>query len=643
MCGLIGIYSPRKPVAQQAVFNALKTLVHRGPDWQQSSMLAGGKVALGHARLSIIDLSTGQQPMANEDETLWVVANGEFYDFERIRAELKEKGHTFRTESDSEIVLHLYEEHGAQCLQRLRGEFALVLWDERNQLLFAARDRFGIKPLFYAFHDGALYLASEAKALFAAGVPARWDEDAVFESFGGMHAADRTLFEGVSQVPPGHYLYATASHHRLMRYWDFNYPPEEETRDYGSEPELIEGFRERLEDAVRTRLRADVPVGCYLSGGIDSCSVLALASKLSNRPVKAFTLQFDHAEYDESAIAREMAAFCGAEFHPLPVTHRDMADHFDRAVWHTETMFFNSHGIAKYLLSRFVRDAGYKVVLTGEGSDEILGGYPHFRQDMLLHASRGEDPERLRQRIRAINEKDVMGRLMNRMFDALPEPPATLVRQLGYAPMFISSAGNRFQMVGNAVLKDDFVERYAGRDGLQLFLMGLDVPGQLKGRHPMNQSMYLWSKSMLPNYILSLLGDRMEMAHSIEGRLPFLDHLLVEYTVRLPVSLKVRGETEKYVLREAMKPLLTDTVYRRTKHPFSAPPATASEERPMLAYLQDLLRSQVVDSVPFLDRNKIRGMLDAIPGMAPGMLAMVDPLLTMLGSACLLHRELKLG
>ena len=260
------------------------------------------RAALGHTRLSIIDLATGDQPISNEDGTIHIVVNGEFYDFERTRAELEGRGHRFRTKSDSEIALHLYEDFGPECLHHLRGEYAFVIWDERNQRMIAGRDRFGVKPLFYAEHNGALYFASEVKALFAMGVPARWSSESLHAG-GFVIPADRTLFNGVHAVPPGHFLRATRESHRLHQYWDVDYPRDDAPSASQSDAEYIAGFRDVLEEAVRTRLRADVPVGCYLSGGIDSCAVLGLASRHHNGPVRAYTLTFDRAQYDESLIA----------------------------------------------------------------------------------------------------------------------------------------------------------------------------------------------------------------------------------------------------------------------------------------------------------------------------------------------------
>ena len=320
------------------------------------------------------------------------MANGEFYDFERIRCELEREGHAFRTRSDSEIALHLFEDRGARALHSLRGEFAFAIWDERDGQLFAARDRFGIKPLYYTVHDGTFYLASEVKALADLGVPLRWDRETLYDMHFVSHPPDRTLFAGVYQLPPASYLLTDGEQVRVIPYWDWDYPTAQETQSDGDGREWVRRLERSLEEAVRLRLRADVPVACYLSGGIDSCAVLGFASRLSSKPLRAYTLSFDHADYDEEALAREQAARSGAEFCRIDIRADQLADHFSDAIYHAERPFANAHAVAKYLLSGAVRDSGIKVVLTGEGSDEIFAGYPHFRRDLVLYGKQWAGP-----------------------------------------------------------------------------------------------------------------------------------------------------------------------------------------------------------------------------------------------------------
>jgi asparagine synthase (glutamine-hydrolysing) len=637
MCGIVGFFSEERPISPGLLARATRTLHHRGPDGQKQWVAPSGRVGLGHARLSIVDLETGDQPIANEDGTLHVVVNGELYDFERIRADLEGRGHVFRTGSDSEIVLHLYEEYGAQCVNHLRGEFAFLLWDEGRQRLLAARDRFGIKPLFYAEVGGMLAFASEVKALIAAGLPVRWDEETFAQAlcltgFG----PDRSIFEGVRQVPPGHYLLVSGRERRLVRYWDFDYPvagplvaPDDEI-----DASHVEQFRAALDEAVRLRLRADVPVGCYLSGGLDSCAVLGLAARHSSRPIKAFTISFDRPEYDEEPIAREMAARCQAEFVSISVTQNELAESLPDAVWHNEQPFINTHGVAKYRLSRAVRERGYRVVLTGEGSDEILAGYPHFRRDKLLHDRGGKDPAAVQAMMAALERGNTVSKGVL-MPDGEGLPLGDVRRILGFAPSWIETfASNGFKAAG--LLSADFLARPSWRSCHLGLLESLDLRGQVLGRPPVHQSLYLWSKTFLPNYILTVLGDRMEMANSVEGRVPFLDHKVVELARSLPVSAKIRGMTEKYVLREAARSVLTPTVYHRQKHPFLAPPAAAAPDGPLHELMQATLRGRALDRVPFYDRRKVVALLDQLPGQPLEARAAIEPVLMQILSACVM-------
>lgn len=644
MCGITAVLSSGAPVSADAVRAGIAALDHRGPDGRGHWLSPDRSIALGHARLSIIDLQTGDQPIANEDESLWIVANGEFYDFERIRRTLEARGHRFRTRSDSEIALHLYEDLGPECVHELRGEFAFVIWDGRNQRLFAARDRFGVKPLFYAHWRSALYLASEVKALFAMGVPAAWSTESVYAG-GFMVPGERTLFRHVQNLPPGHFLRASRESARVHQYWDIDYPADANGKTGSgsngrSEAEWVEGFRQVLEDAVKTRLRADVPVGCYVSGGIDSCAVLGLAALHHSGPIRSYTLTFESPQYDESPIAREMALRAGADYHPVPVTQGDLATHFRDAVLHAELPCLNAHSVAKYMLSRAVRDSGYKVVLTGEGSDEILAGYPHFRRDMLLYHTAGQSPAEVDRLLKELESSNQVSRGI-----LMPEGEAdsgVICKQvLGFVPSWVDTQTGLARRVRD-LMRDDFLAGQNGVDVMGGVLASVDVRARLLGRNAVHVALYLWAKTALPHYILTNLGDRMEMAHSVEGRVAFMDHHVAEYLHQVPVALKIRGMTEKYILREAVKDVITDTAYARQKHPFLSPPATLHPEERLHALLQDTLRGAGAGAVPFLDRKKLIAALDgaADPALDFGARVVLDQALTIAMSYVFLHEGL---
>jgi asparagine synthase (glutamine-hydrolysing) len=639
MCGIVALVSQRQVVSRDALERAVHAMHHRGPDEGNTWIAPDGRAGLGHARLSIIDLDSGTQPIANEDGSLQIVVNGEFYDFERIRSKLEGEGHRFRTRSDSEIALHLYEQHGLRFFEHLRGEFAFVLWDARNRTLVAARDRFGIKPLLYAERGGTLYIASEAKAIQAAGVPLRWDEGSFFHCMQVQYTHfDRTLFDGIYQVRPGHFLLATDGHVQAHRYWDQDYPSAEDTPAAAADPAAVtEAFRVQLEEAVRLRLRADVPVACFLSGGLDSAAVAGIATRQLGRPLPCFTVCFDDEAYDEFPIAEETARHLGAEFHPLHATRRELLASLPDAIFHAEGLVVNGHLSAKFLLSKHVRDAGYKVVLSGEGSDEILAGYPHFRADLWSQDAHNPDSAGLLERLWKTNE--VSSGLLLPQGDTLPL--ARLEALLGFAPGFLQTKASLGQR-NLGLLSREVTERFAGRDPFDVLLLGIDYAGQLAGRHRLNQAAYLWLKIAFPNYILRMLGDASEMAHSIEGRTPFLDHHLAQLAHSLPITSKIRGDTEKAILRDAARSVVTERVHARQKKALFTPPLSGGAQSEADSLFQDLLRGPALAAVPFYDQRKVVEVLDRLPDMSARERIATDPSLMMALSASVLQERFHL-
>lgn len=624
MCGIVAIVDLHRPVQPEALERAVRALEHRGPDGQGTWIDPARRVGLGHARLSVIDLQTGAQPLSSEDGRIRAVVNGELYGFEALRDRLQARGHVFRTRTDAEVLVHLYQEHGPACLDHLRGEFAFALWDEDRELLFCARDRLGAKPLFFARRGSELLVASEVKALKAAGVEMGWDLEAVHDAIWlGVPAPGRSLFRGVSQVPAGHVLTAQGGEVQLRRYWDLLYPEEGQPRR--DEAESIAALRQALDQAVRLRLRADVPVGVYLSGGIDSAAVLGLAATHQPGPIQAFTLSFDQPRYDELALAADSARRCGAALTEVPITSEVLADHLGDAVWHAETFLKNAHGAARFALGAAVRRAGLKVVLTGEGGDELFGGYPSFRRDLKTRSPPPAGQDEIERGILPAGGAD----------GALPPLPA-LEALVGFVPSYFQDqavTARRYL----ALCSEAFLAATGGRDAHRSLLEALDCADQLRGRTPLDRSLYLWARTALPGYLLPVLGDRPEMAHSVEGRLPFLDHQVVEAAARLPEELKIRGGTEKYALREAVRPLVTDGAYRRPKRLFLAPPAFGSAPGRLGQLMQDTVRSAALDSVPFLDPEKVRRLFDLLPSRAEPVRLAYDPVACTVVSACLLQ------
>lgn len=612
MCGFIAAQIATPWLTSERLATALAAIAHRGPDGSASWFSTDRLNVLGHVRLSIIGLNNGNQPIGHARGDLNLVVNGEFYGFKTIREDLRAKGYRFITESDSEIALHLYDEYGMAFTEHLRGEFSAVLTDRRSGEMIAIRDRFGIKPLFYAIHQGDVLFASEIKALLALGVPARWDHAAVLGDMAHVRT-NSSMFADIHQVPPGCVAIAKGGKVQIRRYWSHDYPSAATLReDSRSEAEIVAQFRAVLDDSVNERLMADVEVACYLSGGLDSSAVLGLAQAKLDRPIRAFTIKFD-GEWDESPLAQRTAEFTGSNYVEVPVSPRDMADALEDTVWHGEKPIFNANSAAKFLLSRAVRDAGIKVVFTGEGADEMLAGYPGSRRDGILFGGHHTN-DAARQ---ASIDRLIADNPMTKSIFFPPEPAAggtrLLSNALGHCPSWVESM-SRMYVATTDLMRQDF----PGGDDLDApyrqFVEELDVPNALTGRDAVNIGLSTWQQTLLINFILTVLGDRMEMAHSVEGRVPFLDHRVAEFAARLPVDFKIRETTEKYVLREATRDVITPELYARQKHPFMAPPLARSRgvADPLRQCCEDIIRSRAFEDQPFFDPAKARAMLDAM-------------------------------
>lgn len=632
MCGFIAMYQTRTDfrIEPEKIRLGLEQLHHRGPDERNLWMDSQGRAALGHARLSIIGLSNGLQPIGSADNQVQIVVNGEFYDYERIRAELIQLGYQFKTQSDSEIALHLYCEYGVKGLHRLRGEFALVLYDSRQNTMLLMRDRMGIKPLFYSVQAGAIYVASEIKAIVAAGVPAQWDENAYASR--SFYLRDGSLFKGINSVLPGHMLMLSSSGVRQTCYWDLDYTPAEELNSAPfDEASCIQQVHDAVNEAVSLRLRSDVPMAFYLSGGVDSSAMLGIASHISGHQYNAFNLSFsDMNDYDENRFARLAAQKNNAFFHTIDVTQTHLADNFERALWHNETPFFNAHGVAKYLLSASVRASGFKAVITGEGADEVFAGYPHFRRDMVLYNSQNQDPDLIRDLKTRIDSSEAG------YSQQVPSDVLWLLKQLGHGVSWIDNQAGWFDTL-RSLYNSTTRAQFGAVEPFKQFYDSLNHR-QLERMDPVHRSMYLWVKSYLPNFVLTTLGDRMEMANSIEGRVPLLDHKVVELAARLPVALKVKGNTEKYIFREAMKEYLPTELYQRKKHYFRAPPATLMRQGKLFQLVMDTLHSNLLENIPFFEARKVRELLQNLPKLDRLQQALIDPMLMELTSLCLLQK-----
>ncbi len=612
MCGIAGFLynSASRPVDRELLVAMAAIQHHRGPDG--FGVETGAGIGFAHARLSIIDLDPlrGRQPFVSADSQLMLTTNGEFYDYQRIRAGLSARGARFASKSDSELVFHLYREHGFDTmLESLRGEFAFALYDRELDTLYLVRDRFGIKPLYWTQTPNGLVFGSELKVLFAhPDVERRFDSQGVFHQLMQTIVPGSTAFAGIHQVEPGHYLKVRRSGERLhieqRCYWDIDFTPERDYRMQAPEQEWIDGVRDQLVSAVALRLEADVPVGCYLSGGIDSCSIMGLAAAARQGPVKAFTIGFDSDVYDETPIARQMAEATGADQEILRIEASHLYDHFAETLWHTERTIYNTLGVAKLLMSRRVREVDYKVVLTGEGSDELFAGYPAFRRDMFLHgldhlpANEREEWENL------LSQSNEQFRGAMLAEEAIVDP--ALNDKVGFTPSCLQpwlAAGKRVAGLLHPAIRSELKGYEPGR------AIAEQLDGDaMAGRHPLDRAQYVWIKTMLEGQILTWGGDRVDMANSMEARPAFLDHHLAEFAATVPPTMRIKGRTEKYVLREAMKGLLPDTLYRREKFAFMAPPAYTDPQKwnAMRALADEYLDDAAVESAGLLDTEGVR-------------------------------------
>jgi asparagine synthase (glutamine-hydrolysing) len=614
MCGIAGfIYADREhPVDPETLVAMAAIQHHRGPDGFGIRRMPG--VGFAHARLSIVDLNEerARQPFESSDGKLMLTQNGELYDYQRIRADLTSRGARFQTKSDSEMVLHLYPRHGLDgTLPHLRGEFAFALYDKAEEKLMLVRDRFGIKPLYWTKVNGTFVFGSELKVLFAhPEVPRRFDAHGVYHQLMQTIVPGSTAFEGIHQVPPGHVLEVQRRDGRLQvsqrRYWDMDFPLEADRPAEYIEEEWIERVRAGLLEAVQLRLEADVPVGSYLSGGIDSCAILGLAAAARQNPVKAFTIGFDNKDYDESPIATEMAQSAGADQDIMMLDASHLYDNFVETLWHTERTIYNTLGVAKLLMSRHVRDVGYKVVLTGEGSDELFGGYPAFRRDLFLHGLDHLSPD---ERV----EWESMLAEQNKLFKGamLAEDEirnAALESKIGFTPSCLQPWLASAERVPG-ILSADLRARIGDYDPGAAIADQFDGE-MLKDRHPLDKAQYVWIKTMLEGQILTWGGDRVDMANSMEARPAFLDHHLAELAAQIPPSLRIKGRTEKYVLREAMKGLLPEVLYKRQKFAFMAPPAHTDTKKwnAMRALADDYLSDSAIVDAGLLDRDGVASL-----------------------------------
>ena len=608
MCGISGILSAGRaaPPSDAELSAMIRQLHHRGPDGV--GLYRTDRIGLAHARLSIIDIAGGTQPIHNEDKTVWVVFNGEIFNYIELRRDLERLGHSFYTHSDTEVIVHLYEQYGEGFVTHLNGQFAIALWDVKQERLVLARDRTGIRPLFYARANGRLLFASEAKALFAiADVPRKLDAQALGEIFTYWSPlAPRTVFEGVMALPPGHLMVVDERGTRIERYWDWSFPSGDASESR-SEGDCADELRELLVDAVRLQLRSDVPVGAYLSGGLDSSIVTTVIKNFTDTPLRTFSLTFADAEFDESAYQAELVAYLGTDHSSVRCTRADIAAAFPRTIWHTESPIVRTAPAPLMLLSQSVRAAGYKVVLTGEGADEVFGGYDLFKEAKIRRFLAREPGSKVRPRI------------LERLYPYLQHSPAA---GRAFTHRFFSEGMEHQQEPYFAHIprwtttrriwqffSADVRERLEQWDPYGAIAQTL--PKEIGQWAPMSRDQYVEAHTLMSGYLLCSQGDRVAMASSIEGRFPFLDHRLIEFANRLPPKFKMKGLTEKYLLKKSMTGLLPESIRSRTKQPYRSPDSQSFfENGKPVDYVEDLLSETRIKQAGYFDPAAVKKLFE---------------------------------
>jgi asparagine synthase (glutamine-hydrolysing) len=591
MCGIAGMVQahPNGAVDSAVIHRMCEAIVHRGPD--DEGIFVKGRVGLGMRRLSIIDVAGGHQPIFNEDKTVSIVFNGEIYNFQELYSQLQAGGHRFTTRSDTEAIVHLYEEYGAECVQKLRGMFAFAIYDERAGRLLLARDRVGKKPLHYAMHNGTLLFASEMKSILAVRPElAKVNQSALLQyMYFGYIPDPATAFEPIQKLPPGHLLEFEKGEVRVRQYWDF---PQYGTHEPSSEEELLEELEFRLTEAVRIRLIADVPLGAMLSGGTDSSTIVALMARATSQPVKTFSVGFRHAEFDETPYARLVAQKFGTDHHEL-IFEPDLIETVDKLTHHLEEPFGDSSMLPTYFISCLARK-NVKVALSGDGGDEAFAGYDRYR----IHL---ED--------RSYGIPRWAGSWYRSFVHPLV-PYRVPGRNLAYSislpweERYTEGVSLQSFQREMGILSDDFVA--SDRAPLRAFREYLE---KAPATDPLSRVLYLDSKTYLPGDILTKV-DRMSMATSLEARVPMLDHVFLEWVTALSPKWKMRNGSQKFILKKlAARVGVPSEVLNRPKQGFALPLGAW-----MRGELKDLVLTTLLDTQTlqrgYFNAIGVRRMLD---------------------------------
>ena len=607
MCGIAGIINFNKQEDKETTLRRmLGILRHRGPD--AAGIYVNGPVGLAHARLSIIDLEGGDQPIHNEDQTLWIVYNGEIFNYPELRKELENRGHQFYTQTDTEVLVHLYEEKGLDMLDDLNGQFDFAFWDKKQKKLILGRDRVGIRPLFYCMNNGRFVFGSEIKALFVDENIARIiDEKVLSEVFTTWTpVGSDTPFKNIFQIPPGHYAEFSELGLTVNPYWNLTF--EDSNPWERSLSEWKEELYNLLYDATRIRLRADVPVGAYLSGGIDSTFITAIVKNNFNNLLNTFSVSFRDKRFDETRYQQKAVDLLKTDHKDYNCTEDDIGNNFPKVVWHTETPIFRTAPAPLFHLSKLVRENNFKVVLTGEGADEIFAGYNIFKENKVRRFWAKQPDSEWRPRIleklypyifkndSGKNKKFIEGFFKKGLTDVNSPVYSHMLRWQNTSQIRTFFSDNfKSEMIG----LDEFITKYIST-----------LPSDYMLWNPLSRAQHTEMNLFLSNYLLSSQGDRMAMANSVEGRYPYLDHRVIEFACRIPPRYRLNGLNEKYILKKAANGLIPSEIINRPKQPYRAPISRCFYGNSQLDYVDELLSENVIKDYGYFDASKVSRLVN---------------------------------
>jgi asparagine synthase (glutamine-hydrolysing) len=606
MCGVAGIIDYHSiSNCKTKMESMIRAITHRGPD--ESGIYHSLYATLGNVRLSIIDIEGGQQPISDHSGRFWIVFNGEVFNYKELRKDLEKKGITFHTQCDTEVLVQLFAIYGRKCLDLLNGQFAFAIWDKLYEELFIARDRVGIRPLFYNIHEGVFSFASEIKALFQQKNIAReFCSESLSQIFTFWTTiTPNTPFKGIYELPPGHFAIYSRKGLAIEKFWELNFNAPESKL---SLHDAMEHFHELFSDAVRIRLRADVEVAAYLSGGLDSSTTVAYIKDIEPGILNTFSIGFDEKAFDESIYQKEAAKYFDTTHKSMICTAKDISDSFPRVIWHAETPVTRTAPAPMLILSRLVRDNNIKVVITGEGSDEILAGYDIFKEASIRRFW-AEQPDSVK-----------IPLMLRKLYPELPHlknaNPNVLKMFYGYKldevndPFYSHllrwNNSNHIKKHFSSALKDNLKE-YSPFDELTE-----NLPANFKTWDPLAKSQWLETSIFMSGYLLSSQGDRMGMANSVEGRYPFLDYRVIEFCTTLPAGYKLKELNEKFLLKKLMKNRIPESIINRPKQPYRAPIKSAFMSNDSPEYVKFMLSDTYTKNAGIFNHDSISAMISKI-------------------------------